>query len=130
MGAERILIVGGGVAGLAAAHELARAGAGARVTLLEREDGFAQHASGQNAAILRTAIDAPATRRLALESARALRGWTSEVPLLDEVGLLVATTGAQPAWRADHLATGEAHEVDAREARRLPPHWRPRPTRA
>lgn len=125
MGAERILIVGGGVAGLAAAHGLARAGAGARVTLLEREDGFAQHASGQNAAILRTAIDAPATRHLALESARLLRAWTSRVPLLDEVGLLVASPDGQPAWLGDHEAAGEALAVGAEQARRLAPHWRP-----
>lgn len=118
---ERILIVGGGVAGLSLAHALGRAGAGSRVTLLERERAFGQHSSGSNAAILRTAIDAPATRRLVLRSARRLRaGEGFPVPLVDEVGLLVATDSAEPAWLADH---GDEVEV-ARHARRAP-HWRP-----
>ncbi len=46
-----VLVVGGGIAGLAAAWHLARAGG--KVTLLEREPLLAAHASGRNAAIFR-----------------------------------------------------------------------------
>lgn len=50
--APTIVVVGGGIAGLAAAWHLARAAAG-RVCLLEREPLLATHASGRNAAIFR-----------------------------------------------------------------------------
>lgn len=123
MGAERILIIGGGVAGLSVAHALA--GSRAKVTLFEAEGGLSQHSSGKNAAILRTAIDATATRRLALQSARRLRGSELGSPLLDEVGLLVATASDAPTWLAEHLAADEVHEVEPRELRRLAPHWSP-----
>ncbi len=131
MDANRILIVGGGVAGLAMAHGLGKAGAGARVRLLEAEGGFGHHSSGKNAAILRTAIDAPATRRLALESARRLRDSTPDVarvPLLNEVGLLVAEgspTSTAPPWLPDHLDAGEVRSIDPAELELLAPHWRP-----
>ncbi|MHB8879691.1 MAG: FAD-dependent oxidoreductase, partial [Myxococcaceae bacterium] len=47
-----VVIVGGGIAGLSAAHGLARAGV-ARVRLLEREKVLCSHSSGRNAAIFR-----------------------------------------------------------------------------
>jgi len=47
---ERIVIVGGGIAGLAAAYHLAREGA-TSVTLFERETLTATHSSARNAAI-------------------------------------------------------------------------------
>jgi len=47
---DRIVIVGGGIAGLAAAYHLARAGA-TSVTLFEREALVATHSSARNAAI-------------------------------------------------------------------------------
>jgi glycine/D-amino acid oxidase-like deaminating enzyme len=47
-----VIVVGGGIAGLAAAWHLSRAGA-SDVCLLEREPLLASHASGRNAAIFR-----------------------------------------------------------------------------
>ncbi len=47
-----VIIVGGGIAGLSAAHALVRAGAG-KVRLLEREPVLCAHSSGRNAAIFR-----------------------------------------------------------------------------
>lgn len=47
-----VVVVGGGIAGLATAWHLARAGV-SRVCLLEREPLLAAHASGRNAAIFR-----------------------------------------------------------------------------
>ncbi len=131
MDAQRIVIVGGGIAGVATAWWLARAGAGRRVVLLEREDGLGRHSSGRNAAILRTAVAAPATRQLALETARFLRQPPTgfcERPLIDPVGLLIAEgeRGAPlPDWAPDLLAQGEAEALDPVRARALAPHFQP-----
>jgi len=131
MSAERIVIVGGGIAGVATAWWLARAGAGRRVVLVEREDVLGQHSSGRNAAILRTAIPAPATRRLALETMRFLRrppsGFCAQ-PLLDPVGLLIAEgeLGTPlPDWAPDLMQQGEAEVLDPIRARALAPHFQP-----
>jgi D-arginine dehydrogenase len=136
MGAQRILIVGGGVAGLATARALGRAGQATDVVLLEAEAGLAQHSSGLNAGILRTAIGAPWTRRMALDSADRMgtpevefgpRG--NSLPLLDPVGLLVAEAGQEqdplPDWVAEHLTLGAARRIGPDAARGLAPHWRP-----
>ncbi len=124
MASERIVIIGGGVAGLALAQALADRGAGGRTTLIEAEEGLGQHSSGKNAAILRTAIPAPLTRRLALESAARLRSAHLRAPLLDEVGLCVACAG-EPPWLAEHLEADEVYPVEGRELARLAPHWHP-----
>lgn len=126
MGERRIVIVGGGVAGLATAAALARAGFGEQVLLLEAESGLGHHSSGKNAAILRTAIDAPVTRHLALQSARALREVVAAAPLVDPVGLLVADGRDRPDWLDDHVSCGEVEAIDRGRARELAPHWRPR----
>ena len=66
------LIVGGGIAGLAAAWALARAGARG-VELHEQDTQLAMHASSRNAAILRTPMPDPVLEAAALEGAQLLR---------------------------------------------------------
>ena len=67
----RIVVVGGGIAGLVAAHAAAQI-PGAQVTLLEREPQLMAHASGRNAAIYRP-LEAPrVVSQLALASAPRL----------------------------------------------------------
>ncbi|HED65457.1 MAG TPA: FAD-binding oxidoreductase [Planctomycetes bacterium] len=91
-----ILILGGGVAGLATAWRLGLAGSGEGVLLCERERTLGSMASAQNAAILRTFATAPMTARIARASARFIadppEGF-SPVPLLDPVGLLLLASG-------------------------------------
>lgn len=129
-----VLLVGGGMAGAASAYWLARSGA--RVTLVEREPGPGRHSSGQNAAILRSAIAAEPTRALACETSAFLREPPrdfSEVPLLDPCGLLVLTgddAGPGPAWAPDLEARGAAEPVSGARLRSLAPHLRPVGTRA
>lgn len=125
----KIVIVGGGIGGAALAWWLARRGA-REVVLLEREEGLGRHSSGLNAAILRTASDAPATRTLALETAAFLRepprGFC-EHPLLDACGLLVnegAAADPQPPWAEPFEALGAVERVTRKEADRLAPHFR------
>ncbi|MGC4116506.1 MAG: FAD-dependent oxidoreductase [Myxococcales bacterium] len=71
MKAADVVIVGGGIAGLSAAWRLARAG-GRRVVLLEREELFASHSSGRNAAIFRQLDGSPGGVELAVESRKLL----------------------------------------------------------
>jgi D-arginine dehydrogenase len=68
--ATEIVIVGGGIAGLATAASLAEAGA--RVVLLEKEPILASHSSGRNAAIWLPATDDATTPELSRGSAARL----------------------------------------------------------
>ncbi|MDP6739595.1 MAG: FAD-dependent oxidoreductase, partial [Planctomycetota bacterium] len=90
---QRILIIGGGMAGTSLAWWLGESGVGRNTVLLEREGLLGQHATGQNAAILRSSVAPWATRALAHETGRFLRqppaGFT-DAPLLNERGLVLA----------------------------------------
>jgi D-arginine dehydrogenase len=95
------LIVGGGVAGLATAWHLARAGHGADTVLLEADAHLGAQSSGLNAAILRTLGPDPVSTRIARRSARFLReppAGFSDTPLVDAYGLVLA---AAPAHAGD-----------------------------
>jgi D-arginine dehydrogenase len=117
MGTERILILGGGVAGLSTAWWLARQGA-RDVVLVERERALATHSSRKNAAILRTATDDPEIEALALRGAEFLRDppeGFSERPLADRCGVLIAVaeSGAElPAWERRAYDDGRARAID------------------
>ena len=119
------LIIGGGVAGLATAWGLARRGAQG-VHLLERESQLGFWSSGRNAGILRTAIHAPATRRIALQSARAFQDLPQDLalhasgPLFDPIGLTLFEghpDGPEPLWLADHRAEGSVVPLSEHQAR-------------
>jgi D-arginine dehydrogenase len=108
----RIVIVGGGIAGLSTAWHLAQSGA-RDIVLIERENALASQATAQNAAILRTTIDDPALAALAARSASFLahppRGFAQ---LLDPCGMVVVTRagsgpplGIRPGARAERIDT-------------------------
>lgn len=67
----KVVVIGGGIAGLAAAWGLCRAKAGS-VTLLEREDQLFAHSSGKNAAIYRCVESPQVVAELGVRSARLL----------------------------------------------------------
>ena len=108
------VIVGGGIAGLATAWALAESGAQG-VVVVERDASCGRHSSGLNAAILRSAIDSPATRALARSTAAALSDLPASLrqhspgPLMDGRGLVVCEGTIdlpEPRWLADALADG------------------------
>jgi D-arginine dehydrogenase len=105
MGNERIVIVGGGIAGLSTAWFLARAGA-RDVVLVEREPALARHATAQNAAILRTAGDDPALVRLAVRSARFLTDPPAgfDQPLLERCGMVLMQRAGAGEPVCDHAS--------------------------
>ncbi len=51
-----VLIVGGGIVGLATAYQLTQAHPRVRVTILEKEEAVAQHQTGHNSGVLHTGI--------------------------------------------------------------------------
>lgn len=123
---DRILIVGGGVAGLATAWSLAQRGVRG-VVLLERERALAQHSSRKNAAIFRSATRDPHLEELARRGAdflrRPPRGF-ADGPLLDSCGVLIAL-GARsepPAWELRARADGRAQAVDRARLASIAPH--------
>src|SRR6266545_6182327 len=52
MGSHRIIIVGGGIVGLATAYKLGRRLPDASITVLEKEASVARHQSGNNSGVL------------------------------------------------------------------------------
>jgi D-arginine dehydrogenase len=105
MSLRRALVIGGGVAGLAAAWQLARRGF--EVTLLEREAVACVHASGRNAAIFRHAEADPALGRLALRSRSLLAELCRGAPWLEPCGGLYLSASPAPV---------DALEASARQA--------------
>ena len=125
-----VLVVGGGVAGLASAWHLARAGR--RVLVVESADQLGAHSSGQNAAILRSLIADEALTRIGRAAAERLHrppvGFC-ETPLVRATGLLLtAEADLRPellAW-PDRLPSApyaecRAEVVSRREAMELLP---------
>ena len=112
MNNDRIIIIGAGIAGAAAAYFLTRRGAG-NIRILEKERIAGSHSSGLNAAILRTMIPEPQLNRLARESAdfylNPPDGFSSE-PLVDKTGIYLAASKGSEAilqgWCDDNPETG------------------------
>src|SRR5512137_2503297 len=56
MAAKRVIIIGGGLVGLATAHKLAARCPAARVTVLEKENKVCAHQSGHNSGVLHSGL--------------------------------------------------------------------------
>lgn len=101
-----IAIVGGGIAGLSTAWALARDG-WRDIVLLEAEPACARHASGLNAAILRTLIEERPVAALAERSAAFLErppDGFAPVPLVRPVGLALTADRPEAAAALDATA--------------------------
>lgn len=56
MSSKKIVIIGGGVVGLATAYQLCRRGLDCHITVLEKENILAKHQTGHNSGVLHTGI--------------------------------------------------------------------------
>ena len=122
-----ILIIGGGVAGLATAYHLGRDGS-RRVALLERESALATHSSAKNAAILRTHGPDPVLNRIARRGAAFLRNppdGFSPVPLADGRGLVLQASGEAAERLVAAAAEYGVHPASEEHVRTLAPHVTP-----
>ncbi|WHT19652.1 L-2-hydroxyglutarate oxidase [Crossiella sp. CA-258035] len=83
-----IAVVGGGIVGLAVAHELAVRGQ--RITLLEKENGFARHQTGRNSGVVHAGLYyAPGS----FKARMCVAGNTSMVAFAKEHGVAVEVCG-------------------------------------
>jgi glycine/D-amino acid oxidase-like deaminating enzyme len=116
------LVVGGGIAGVAAAARLSALGA---VLVVEAEAALAHHASGRSAAVYEEGYGLPEVQALT----RASRPELEARGVLSPRGLLLsALPGEEAAFEADRTAIGMA-EIELAEARARLPILGPAPVR-
>jgi L-2-hydroxyglutarate oxidase len=104
----RIVIVGGGIVGLAAAYKLSRARPEARIVVLEKEAAVGRHQSGHNSGVLHAGLSyAPGSfkARLAVSGIRQMTAFCEAHGIPYEIcGKLVVAPGGEelPRLRALH----------------------------
>ncbi|WP_420076600.1 L-2-hydroxyglutarate oxidase [Streptomyces sp. JL3001] len=85
-----VLVVGGGIVGLATAYAITRAAPGTRVTVVEKEPGPARHQTGRNSGVIHSGIY---YRPGSLKARYAVRGAAEMVKFCAEYGIAHAVTG-------------------------------------
>ncbi|MFI7388397.1 L-2-hydroxyglutarate oxidase [Streptomyces sp. NPDC049813] len=85
-----VLVVGGGIVGLATAYALSRSAPGTRVVVLEKESGPARHQTGRNSGVIHSGIY---YRPGSLKARFAVRGAAEMVKFCAEYGIAHAVTG-------------------------------------
>lgn len=85
-----VLVIGGGIVGLATAYAITRAAPGTRVTVLEKEQGPARHQTGRNSGVIHSGIY---YRPGSLKARYAVRGAAEMVKFCAEYDIAHAVTG-------------------------------------
>ncbi|MGW2337265.1 L-2-hydroxyglutarate oxidase [Streptomyces sp. NPDC001685] len=85
-----VLVVGGGIVGLATAYAVTRAASGTRVTVLEKEPGPARHQTGRNSGVIHSGVY---YRPGSLKARYAVGGAAEMVKFCAEYGVAHAVTG-------------------------------------
>jgi L-2-hydroxyglutarate oxidase len=127
-----VMVVGGGVVGLATARALARARPGARLLVLEKESRVARHQTGRNSGVLHSGIYyRPGSQKAAMcvEGRRAMERFCSEhaVPF-DRCGKVIVAVDERELSRLADLevratANGvRAERIGAERLREIEPH--------
>ena len=88
MNSRNVIIVGGGIVGLATAYRLSERYPGARITLLEKESAVGQHQTGHNSGVLHSGLyykPGSARARLAVSGIRQMVAFCQENAIPHEV---------------------------------------------
>ncbi|MFK4069659.1 L-2-hydroxyglutarate oxidase [Streptomyces sp. NPDC029674] len=85
-----VLVIGGGIVGLATAYALTRSAPGTTVTVLEKEPGPARHQTGRNSGVIHSGIY---YRPGSLKARYAVRGAAEMVKFCAEYGIAHEVTG-------------------------------------
>ena len=125
-----VVVVGGGIVGLATAHALS--GRGVRVTVLEKEQQVAAHQTGSNSGVIHSGLYyAPGSLKatLGVAGAESMLAFAREHEIaVEQCGKLVVATRPDQLGRLEDLyrrglANGvPCRRVDVGEARELEPH--------
>ena len=112
-----VVVVGGGIVGLATAHALAERNEGLAITLVEKEAGLAQHQTGRNSGVIHSGIyykPGSLKAQLGVAGNRAMVAFCQEYGIAHEItGKLIAATDAEQAARLDSLADrGRANGIE------------------
>ncbi|HXK04405.1 MAG TPA: L-2-hydroxyglutarate oxidase [Verrucomicrobiae bacterium] len=133
MASRTYLIVGGGIVGLATAYRLAERFPGARIRVLEKEDGVGRHQTGHNSGVMHSGLyykPGSTKARLAVTGIRQMVEFCSENAIPHEVcgKLVVAADESEvPRLRALH-ERGTANGLEGlrwlglEEMREIEPH--------
>lgn len=104
---RELLVVGGGIVGLAAAWKLQQAKPGLRVTLLEKESGLGRHQTGNNSGVLHSGLyykPGSAKARLAVQGLQQMLAFCREHAIPHEqCGKIVVATSPEELPRLDAL---------------------------
>ncbi len=133
MTGSRIAVVGGGIIGTAVAHRLAGIDQSARITVLEKEDGLAQHQTGRNSGVVHAGLyytPGSLKAKLCRRGVGLLRQFCEEHAVAyQEIGkVLVALDAAEEGRLGDIQARARANGVpgvrrlDGEELREIEPH--------
>jgi L-2-hydroxyglutarate oxidase LhgO len=128
-----VLIVGGGIVGLAVALEITRRSPTLRLLLLEKEDGVGRHQSGHNSGVIHSGVyykPGSLKARLCVEGAQAMIEFCREHGLPHQVcGKVIVATHEEEFPRLEELRRrGEANGltglrlIAADELRAIEPH--------
>ena len=97
MNSRRVVIIGGGIVGLATAWRLGERFPGAHVTVLEKEDGVGRHQTGHNSGVLHCGLyykPGSVKARLAVSGIRQMVAFCQENSVPHEIcGKLVVAAG-------------------------------------
>ena len=115
-----ILIIGGGIVGLATARQLLRQHPGADVTVLEKESAPGQHQTGHNSGVLHCGLyytPGSLKARLAVEGIREIAEFCDEHKVPHEIcgKLVVATNTAEVARMEKLFERGQANGLEGIE---------------
>ena len=107
MSERRIIVVGGGIIGLATAYRLGQKFPDAQITVLEKEPFVGRHQSGHNSGVLHAGLyykPGSTKARLAVRGIRQMVEFCQEHSIPHEIcGKLVVATGAEEVPRLDDL---------------------------
>ena len=127
-----VVVVGGGIVGLATAYEVLRRRPGADVLVVEKEAEVARHQTGHNSGVIHAGVYyAPGSlkARFCTEGATATREFCTEhgIPFEDTGKLVVATTPVEVARLADLTERARANglaltSLSGAELREREPH--------
>ncbi|MFF1381662.1 L-2-hydroxyglutarate oxidase [Streptomyces sp. NPDC058308] len=115
-----VLVIGGGIVGLATAYALTRSAPGTRVTVLEKEPGPARHQTGRNSGVIHSGIyyrPGSLKARFAVRGAAEMIKFCAEYDIAHEVtGKLIVATEREELPRLHALVQrGRENGIPVRE---------------